>query len=48
MCLLHGSLELRLDHTFSPCPFFLSKLVRRIGCVLDRLSSDLSGGLVEL
>ena len=51
MRLLDDSLELRLDdrqHTFNPRPFFLSSLVRRIGCVLDRFNSDLNGRLVEL
>ena len=51
MRLLDDSLELRLDdrqHTFSPRPFFLSSLVRRIGCVLDRLNTDLNGSLVGL
>ena len=48
MRLLDDSLELRLDHPFNPCPFFLSCFVRRIECVLDRFNSDLSGSLVEL
>ena len=48
MRLLNGSLELRLDHTFNPRPFFLSNIVLRIECVLDRFNSDLSGSLVEL
>ena len=36
----NDSLELRLDHPFNPCPFFLSCFVRRIECVLDRFNSD--------
>ena len=48
MRLLDDSLELRLDHTFNPRPFFLNSLVRRIGCVLDRFNTDLNGSLVEL
>ena len=49
--LLDGSIELRLDdrqHTFNPRPFFLSNLVRRIGCVLDRFNSDFNGSFVGL
>ena len=51
MRLLDDSLELRLDdrqHTFNPRPFFLNRLVRRIGFVLDRFNTDLNGSLVEL
>ena len=48
MRLLDDSLELRLDHTFNPRPFFLNSLVRRIGCILDHVNSDLSRSLVEL
>ena len=51
MRLLDDSLGLRLDdrqHTFNLCPFFLSNLVRRIGCVLDRFNSDLNGSFVGL
>ena len=48
MRLLDDLLELRLDHPFNPCPFFLSCFVRRVECVLDRFNSDLIGSLVEL
>ena len=51
MRLLDDSLGLRLNdgqHTFNLRPFFLSNLVRRIGCVLDRFNSDLTGSFVEL
>ena len=51
MRLLDDSLELRLNdgqHTFNLCPFFLSNLVRRIGCVLDRFNSDPNGSSVGL
>ena len=51
MRLLDGSLGLRLDdrqHPFNPRQFFLSSLVRRIGCVLDCYNRDLNGSLVGL
>ena len=48
MHLLDDLLELRLNHTFNPRPFFMSCFVRRIGCVLNHLNSDLSRSLVEL
>ena len=51
MRLLDDSLDLRLidgQPTFNLCPFFLSSLVRRIGCVLDRFNSDPNGSFVGL